>query len=90
MPQLIEQLESGKAPAADVLALAARAHLLAAGKSPGRERARPPPPTSLTTQFATPSLAAQVPEPEPSLSDIYARETDSHVSTVRAWLGEAA
>jgi chemosensory pili system protein ChpA (sensor histidine kinase/response regulator) len=85
VPQLIEQLESGKPPTADVLAVAARADLLAAGKSLDAG-APSPATTSLTTQFAMPSLAAQVPEPEPSLSDIYARETDSHVSTVRAWL----
>lgn len=87
VPQLIQQLESGKPPAADVLAVAARAHLLAAGKSPDANTAAAST-TSLNTQFAMPSLAAQVPEPEPSLSDIYARETDSHVSTVRAWLAK--
>jgi chemosensory pili system protein ChpA (sensor histidine kinase/response regulator) len=86
VPQLIEQLESGKAPTADVLGIAARAHLLAAGKP--LDGGAPAAMTSSTTQFAMPSLAVPVPEPEPSLSDIYARETDSHVNMVRAWLAK--
>jgi chemosensory pili system protein ChpA (sensor histidine kinase/response regulator) len=90
VPQLIEQLETGKAPAADINDIAARAHLLAAGRPLDGSGASTGATTALTTQFAMPSLAmpAAAPEPEPSLSDIYARETDSHVSTVRAWLAK--
>ncbi len=88
LPQLIEQLETGKSPAADIAGIAARAHLLAAGKPLDAKGSV----TSLTTQFMAPPLPVPppvpLPEPEPSLSDIYARETDSHISTVRAWLAK--
>ncbi|MEJ0100181.1 MAG: Hpt domain-containing protein [Pseudomonadota bacterium] len=95
LPQLIEQLETGKAPTTDVAGIAARAQLLAAGKP--LDAAATGSVTSLTTQFTPPPPAAPVvpaivrapePEPEPSLSDIYARETDSHINTVRTWLAK--
>jgi len=89
VPQLIEQLESGKVPGADIAGIAARAQLLAAGRSAEGGAA-----TGLTTAITqlAPAVVVPVPEPEPepSLSDIYARETDSHISIVRAWLAKEA
>ncbi len=85
--QLIEQLQSGRAPAADVAGIASRAQLLAAGKSPDEAApATTGQATALTGSVAVPAVPA--PEPEPSLGDIYSRETASHVSTVRAWLAK--
>ncbi|HXC59719.1 MAG TPA: Hpt domain-containing protein, partial [Steroidobacteraceae bacterium] len=101
LPQLIRHLDEGVAPQADVVALSARAHALAAGKTLGA----PNPPAETSVEAALTATAATLPEPaaaitpsppavqgaaeedpEPTLRDIYARETDSHVATVRGWI----
>jgi len=85
VPQLIEQLASGKVPAADVAGIVTRAQLLAAGKSiDGSDTSA----TGLTTAITQLSRSLMVPvvEAEPSLADIYSRETAAHISTVRGWL----
>jgi chemosensory pili system protein ChpA (sensor histidine kinase/response regulator) len=103
LPQLILHLEKGIATQADIPALCARANMLAAGKVPGQappaESTRiqvlaeqPPAPASpehaaaMQPEEAQPQAARE--EDEPTLRDIYARETDSHVATVRGWLGK--
>ncbi|MEO6079691.1 MAG: Hpt domain-containing protein [Steroidobacteraceae bacterium] len=100
LPQLIDQLARGTPAAADIRGLSARAHALAAGKAlePAASGASTliaalpaivPSPVSL--QVAEPPVPPHLPEPdpEPTLRDIYARETDSHVATVREWLAKA-
>ncbi|HXR52863.1 MAG TPA: Hpt domain-containing protein [Steroidobacteraceae bacterium] len=93
LPQLIRHLDEGIAPQADIPALCARANALAAGKvagAPPAESTRiemlPEPPAAV----APPAPAPPAPEPEeddePTLRDIYSRETDSHVATVRGWI----
>jgi chemosensory pili system protein ChpA (sensor histidine kinase/response regulator) len=89
VPQLIEQLASGKVPAADVAGIVTRAQLLAAGKSiDGKD----PSATGLTTAITqlSRSLLMAAAEPEPSLADIYSRETATHINTVRGWLEKVA
>jgi chemosensory pili system protein ChpA (sensor histidine kinase/response regulator) len=84
LPQLIDHLESGKPPTADVAALSARAHALAAGKLPAQAAG-----SGSTLIAVLPAIEPQAespPETDPTLRDIYARETDSHVATVREWL----
>ncbi len=102
LPQLIEQLDKGNPVTADVVGISSRAHALAAGKpsppvrAPGEEetaerqqlaasgaRPQPPPPAPATASAPPPKPAV----PDDTLRDIYARETATHVSTVRAWLG---
>jgi len=97
LPQLIEHLERGTPPTADVPGLSARAHALAAGKmvAPVAETLIEPapqlPPLAEAAVAPEPgdhrSLAHdQVQDQEPTLRDIYARETDSHVATIRDWI----
>lgn len=97
LPQLIDHLDQGVAPVADVTGLAARAHALAAGKSIDMLLDAAPAPVETVIQPAVvapepqpePQPAPQPePETEPTLRDIYARETDSHVTTVREWLAK--
>jgi chemosensory pili system protein ChpA (sensor histidine kinase/response regulator) len=109
LPQLIDHLERGATPAADIPALSARAHALAAGKLPDPaatsastllaarpefEPAPAPAPQDVMLAHDTLFESAPVPEPEPepdaepTLRDIYARETGSHVATVRDWLSK--
>jgi chemosensory pili system protein ChpA (sensor histidine kinase/response regulator) len=94
LPQLIRQLDQGIAPEADIPALCARANALAAGKVPGaaapaestRIEMLPEMLVAAVPAAPAPQPAAQVEEEEPTLRDIYTRETDSHVATVRGWI----
>jgi chemosensory pili system protein ChpA (sensor histidine kinase/response regulator) len=90
LPQLITHLDQGVLPVADIVGLSARAHALAAGKPV--ESATVMEPTLPDSAAITPTRVAPVvavpEEIEPSLRDIYARETDSHVVTVRQWLAK--
>jgi chemosensory pili system protein ChpA (sensor histidine kinase/response regulator) len=90
LPQLIRHLDQGIAPDADIPALSARAHALAAGKHvmPVAETLIELAP-SLPPAAQAPPVHEEVPEEqEPTLRDIYARETDSHVATVRDWINK--
>jgi chemosensory pili system protein ChpA (sensor histidine kinase/response regulator) len=90
LPQLVSHLESGVPPVADVTGLSARAHALAAGKPV--DAAASAATVEISVLQAAPAVAAAPvpaePDGEPSLQDIYARETGSHVATVREWLGK--
>jgi len=96
LPQLIRHLDEGIAPQADVAALCARANALAAGKAPGGAPAEStriemlPEPARVIEPAPAPQpvvqAEVQAEEEEPTLRDIYARETDSHVATVRGWI----
>jgi chemosensory pili system protein ChpA (sensor histidine kinase/response regulator) len=95
LPQLINHLDGGALPTADVLGLSARAHAMAAGKTM-EQLAVPPQPQPQPQPAPAPAPAPAVIEPapapapvanaDPTLRDIYIRETDSHVSVVRAWI----
>jgi chemosensory pili system protein ChpA (sensor histidine kinase/response regulator) len=91
LPQLIEHLDSGPPPQIDITGLSARAHALAAGRAvdivfelPPAEP-EPAPTPAPVTETAGEQLAA---DSDPTLRDIYARETGSHVATVRAWIAK--
>jgi chemosensory pili system protein ChpA (sensor histidine kinase/response regulator) len=103
VPQLIDQLESGTTPTADVAGVAARAHALAAGRQPetgntsvvaaALPMAAEPVPAFVPVQAPAPEpdpadTGTDEVEVDPTLRDIYARETDSHVATVQAWLAK--
>ncbi|MEO6185302.1 MAG: Hpt domain-containing protein, partial [Steroidobacteraceae bacterium] len=85
LPQLIDHLEHGVPPVADIQGLSARAHALAAGKTP--DAVASPASTMISTLPAEPAQQ-EMSENDPSLRDIYARETDSHVAMVRSWLAK--
>jgi chemosensory pili system protein ChpA (sensor histidine kinase/response regulator) len=100
LPQLIHHLDEGVAPQADIADLSSRAHALAAGKSIGAvaapETSIEPALTATSAKLPEPVVNVSPPvaaapaaeEEEPTLRDIYARETDSHVATVRGWIAK--
>jgi chemosensory pili system protein ChpA (sensor histidine kinase/response regulator) len=115
LPELVEQLESGAAPRADVSGIVARAHALAAGRPGAHARGTADEDaeagsTLAGTTLAGATLAAGRPAAAPgagsaeapladaaarpgqddSLREIYARETATHVATVRAYLTREA
>jgi chemosensory pili system protein ChpA (sensor histidine kinase/response regulator) len=87
LPQLIDHLESGVAPRVDIAGLSARAHALAAGRAVDMVFEAPPAAEPEPVAAGSESMPA---DSDPTLRDIYARETDSHVAAVRAWIAKAA
>ncbi|HET7756732.1 MAG TPA: Hpt domain-containing protein, partial [Steroidobacteraceae bacterium] len=102
LPELIEQLEGGGKPRTDTAAIAARAHALAAGRA--AVRPAPAEEEAGATTFAASTVAGERPAaakapaaapapaalPDDTLRDIYARETATHVATVRGYLAREA
>ncbi len=95
VPQLIDQLETGKAPAADHRTTSLARAQPAGGRQATAMGHRTPPRAAHHHRAhhaasRMPSLAESRRCPSRNLpsSDIYARETDSHVGTVRAWLAK--
>jgi chemosensory pili system protein ChpA (sensor histidine kinase/response regulator) len=94
--ELVQHLDKGVAPATDVVALASRAHALAAGKSPVTVAATAVTavlPQQLAVAEPPPAVIAPAAEieagSEPTLRDIYAREAASHIAVIRAWISKA-
>ena len=100
-PQLVESLATGEIVRGDVAALVTRAHALAAGQtSVDFQLAEQPQDFSEDEPVqaaggSTPSLAGQAAaeasqpaliDDDPSLRDIYRRETDAHVATIRHYI----
>ena len=89
LPQLIENLQSGRPVATDVAGITATAHAMAAGREPeGPEGSAAPPPLQTEAQGTSePQSEAAVPAGmDEALREIYARETETHVATIRAYL----
>ena len=104
LPELVAQLADGSLPQSDVVAIAARAHALAAGrpldellKAAVVPAVAPPAPPEVVHALldAPPTAELVLPvrppidETDYQLRDIYARETDSHVAAVRDFLARA-
>ena len=88
LPQLIEQLESGRPVQTDVAGITAAAHAMAAGREP--DGALEPAAATAPAPSGPQSPAAAPAGMDESLREIYARETETHVATIRAFLnGEA-
>ncbi len=89
LPQLIEHLETGRPVASDVAGITAAAHAMAAGRE--SEPAAPAPaemvPGEAQAAEVAPVAAAGMDE---ALREIYARETETHVATIRAYLKSEA
>ena len=89
LPQLIEHLETGRPVASDVAGITAAAHAMAAGRE-----SEPPTPGSAETVPGETGAAAAVPVTaagmDEALRDIYARETETHVAAIRAYLKSEA
>jgi chemosensory pili system protein ChpA (sensor histidine kinase/response regulator) len=99
VPELVEQLETGRNPAIDVGRVIAKANEIAGVRTaPGAAVAaaaprRPAEPPVLTT----PAVAAEkktAPTPlvvmDPGLHEIYAKETAGHLATIREFIGACA
>ncbi|MHB1828152.1 MAG: hybrid sensor histidine kinase/response regulator [Steroidobacteraceae bacterium] len=105
LPQLIEQLESGRPTVTDVAGITATAHAIAAGREPHPAAAPQDEPRSEAPPAAEGAAAGEVgaqvsgaapPGPAPpaldeGLREIYVRETETHVAAIRGYLrGEAS
>ncbi|HEY2463894.1 MAG TPA: Hpt domain-containing protein [Steroidobacteraceae bacterium] len=92
LPQLVEQLETGRATHTPIEALMTRAFAYADGRDPEQAKVNVAPEdragsdaNSATTSWAGAS-AAQKPSMDAALHDIYAKETSSHLTEIREYL----
>ncbi|MEA3141098.1 MAG: hypothetical protein QOK23_3267 [Gammaproteobacteria bacterium] len=101
LPQLVEQLETGRQSSTPIEALMSRAFAFADGRDPEQAKAHVAPEdraasdaNSATTSWgggASPAAGAaalQQPGMDPALHDIYAKETSSHLREIREYLNK--
>ena len=87
LPQLVEQLESGRPTTAPVDALMARAFAFADGKDPEQAIVNLAPEDRGTAEAPPPApVAAPDAAMDPVLHDIYSKETSSHLTEIREYL----
>lgn len=95
VPELVEQLETGRAPIADIGRIIAQSNALSGARPPvAAPVARPAavPPVLMQTASPAPSMVAAekktlaVPM-DPALHEIYAKETAGHLATIREFIG---
>ncbi|MGH8178879.1 MAG: Hpt domain-containing protein [Steroidobacter sp.] len=97
VPELVEQLETGRNPAIDVGRIIARGNEIAGVRNvpaaPGAPRRAPEPPvlTTPAVQGSKPAEKKTAPSPvappmDPTLHDIYAKETAGHLATIREFI----
>jgi chemosensory pili system protein ChpA (sensor histidine kinase/response regulator) len=92
LPQLVEQLETGRPVSTPTEALMTRAFAYADGRDPEQAKVNIAPEdragsdaSSATTSWAG-ATAAQKPTMDATLHDIYAKETTSHLTDIREYL----
>jgi chemosensory pili system protein ChpA (sensor histidine kinase/response regulator) len=95
LPQLVEQLESGRQNSAPIESLMSRAFAFADGRDPEQRKANTAPEdhagadASASTSFtATVSAATRVPSMDATLHEIYSKETSSHLAEIRSYLSK--
>jgi chemosensory pili system protein ChpA (sensor histidine kinase/response regulator) len=93
LPQLVEQLETGRQSSSPIEALMSRAFAFADGRDPEQAKAGVAPEdragsdaSSATTSWGAASAAVQKPVMDPSLHEIYSKETSSHLAEIREYL----
>jgi chemosensory pili system protein ChpA (sensor histidine kinase/response regulator) len=95
LPQLVEQLETGRQGSAPIEALMSRAFAFADGRDPEQAKANVAPEdragsdaNSAATSWGgvTAASAVQKPSMDPALHEIYSKETSSHLSDIREYL----
>jgi chemosensory pili system protein ChpA (sensor histidine kinase/response regulator) len=105
LPQLVEQLETGRKSSLPIEALMARSFAYADGRDPEQMKANVAPEdraasdassaaatwvgaatTSVSPVSDSPPPAALVQQMDPSLHDIYSKETSSHLAEIREYL----
>ncbi len=90
LPQLVEQLETGRPNPVPIDALMARAFALADGRGADQgtvtivQEAAAAPPAAAVAVAVEPATAA--PPMDPLLHDIYSKETSSHLTEIREYL----
>jgi chemosensory pili system protein ChpA (sensor histidine kinase/response regulator) len=100
VPELVEQLETGRAPAVDVARIIARANEIAgvrgaptpAAQAHAAAPRRVEPPV-LTTPASPPPAAekkTRAPAMDPGLHEIYAKETAGHLAVIRDFIAASA
>jgi chemosensory pili system protein ChpA (sensor histidine kinase/response regulator) len=96
LPQLVEQLETGRPGGAPVEALMTRAFAYADGRDPEQAKINVAPEdragsdaSSATTSWAGATAAPKSPM-DATLHDIYAKETSSHLTEIREYLRKRA
>src|ERR1700683_558505 len=96
LPQLVEQLETGRSGTAPTEALMTRAFAYADGRDPEQAKINVAPEdragsdaNSATTSWAG-ATAAPKPPMDAALHDIYAKETSSHLTEIREYLRKRA
>jgi chemosensory pili system protein ChpA (sensor histidine kinase/response regulator) len=93
LPQLVEQLETGRQSSAPIEALMSRAFAFADGRDPEQAKANVAPEdragsdaNSAATSWGGVTIAPQKPAMDPALHEIYSKETSSHLSEIREYL----
>ncbi|MEQ1580841.1 MAG: Hpt domain-containing protein [Steroidobacteraceae bacterium] len=90
IPELVEQLETGRDPQADVARIIAEAKSISGVQEPTpAPRAQPlPKPQPPAPAAAAPVALAALPtgDMDPVLHDIFAKETATHLATIRSYL----
>jgi chemosensory pili system protein ChpA (sensor histidine kinase/response regulator) len=93
LPQLVEQLETGRQSSAPIEALMSRAFAFADGRDPEQVKANVAPEdragsdaNSAATSWGGVTIAPQKPAMDPALHEIYSKETSSHLSEIREYL----
>jgi chemosensory pili system protein ChpA (sensor histidine kinase/response regulator) len=97
LPQLVEQLETGRQNSTPIEALMSRAFALADGRDPEQAKANVAPEdrtgsdaSSATTSWGGGATTVQKPAMDPSLHEIYSKETSSHLAEIREYLRKRA
>jgi chemosensory pili system protein ChpA (sensor histidine kinase/response regulator) len=93
LPQLVEQLETGRQISAPIEALMSRAFAFADGRDPEQVKANVAPEdragsdaSSATTSWGGATAVPLKPAMDPALHEIYSKETSSHLSEIREYL----
>jgi chemosensory pili system protein ChpA (sensor histidine kinase/response regulator) len=93
LPQLVEQLETGRQVSAPIEALMSRAFAYADGRDPEQAKAHVAPEdragsdaNSATTSWGGATAVPLKPAMDPALHEIYSKETSSHLAEIREYL----
>jgi chemosensory pili system protein ChpA (sensor histidine kinase/response regulator) len=93
LPQLVEQLETGRQTSVPIEGLMARAFAFADGRDPEQTKASLAPEdrfgsdaNSATTSWSGASAAIKPPVMDAALRDIYSKESSSHLKEIREYL----
>jgi chemosensory pili system protein ChpA (sensor histidine kinase/response regulator) len=93
LPQLVEQLETGRQSTTPIELLMSRAFAYADGRDPEQVKANIAPEdragsdaNSATTSWGGGTAAVQKPAMDPALHEIYSKESSSHLAEIREYL----